>query len=468
MKKTKLFAVLLALTLAISCVLVACGRGEDDPPVPTKYTVTFNLNGATGTAPATQTIEDGKTATEPTAPTWTGYVFGGWYTDKDCTSANKWTFTTAVTSNITLYAKWTAEETNSATKYTVTFDLNGATGTAPATQTIEEGKTATAPADPTWTGYVFGGWYTDKDCTSAWTFTTAVTSNITLYAKWTAEEIDNPVTKFSVTFYAGTNGQFEDGSDTFTIEVAKDEEVDFDLVPAIEANEGYEFVNWYTDEECTTEWDYEAITSNLELYAGYIIQSECAITFDANNGTFPSNTTTEFTILNGEKISADLILEPTKFGYDFAGWYKDAEGNNKWEYDTDVVKKDMTLYAGWTKKNLAPAPEFKGINGKGISFNGTYKGIIDGEEAEIVCTPLKYDHDNLDENGNPTIITYGSIKWEGHVIEIVSIGAFTCIKIDGVKVNLSSVVTGHMHLDRDGYDTIKLKTDNAVEGMPMG
>lgn len=68
--------------------------------------------------------------------------------------------------------------------YTVTFDANGH-GTAPDAQTVESGKTAEKPKNPTADGYAFGGWYTDAKCTTVFDFGTAITEDITLYAKWT-------------------------------------------------------------------------------------------------------------------------------------------------------------------------------------------------------------------------------------------------------------------------------------------
>ncbi|MDO4808606.1 MAG: BspA family leucine-rich repeat surface protein [Eubacteriales bacterium] len=73
--------------------------------------------------------------------------------------------------------------------YTVTFDLNGATGTAPTTQKIKDGEKVTKPADPTADGYTFGGWYKEATCTNAWDFANdTVTANTTLYAKWKPED----------------------------------------------------------------------------------------------------------------------------------------------------------------------------------------------------------------------------------------------------------------------------------------
>ncbi len=69
----------------------------------TKYTVTFDSNG--GSAVASQTINSGSRATEPSEPTRNGYQFIGWYTSIG-TLGNKYNFNTAVTSDLTLYASW--------------------------------------------------------------------------------------------------------------------------------------------------------------------------------------------------------------------------------------------------------------------------------------------------------------------------------------------------------------------------
>ena len=74
-----------------------------------RCTVTFNANGH-GTAPAPQTNlwSNESKATQPTAPTESGYVFTGWYTDAQCTTP--WNFSTdVVPDNMTLYAGWDLE-----------------------------------------------------------------------------------------------------------------------------------------------------------------------------------------------------------------------------------------------------------------------------------------------------------------------------------------------------------------------
>lgn len=72
---------------------------------------------------------------------------------------------------------------NGITLHTVTFNSNGGSDVP---GQIRANAAATKPADPTRSGYVFAGWYTDEACTAAYNFTQPVTDNITLYAKWEA------------------------------------------------------------------------------------------------------------------------------------------------------------------------------------------------------------------------------------------------------------------------------------------
>lgn len=153
---------------------------------PEYHTVTFEYNyGSKGTYD-TVTVEHGKTVIRPTNPTRSGYTFSGWYTE--ASGGSKFDFSTAITSDFTLYAHWTSASsgsgdfTPSPTTYTVTFDSNG--GSAVPAQTVENGATATVPAEPTKEGYVFVGWYSDNTLENVYDFSTAVTANITLYAKW--------------------------------------------------------------------------------------------------------------------------------------------------------------------------------------------------------------------------------------------------------------------------------------------
>ena len=130
----------------------------------TKHTVTFK--DWNGTVLKTQSVYHTGAATAPANPTRTGYTFTGW--DKAFTN---------VTADLVVTAQY------SANTYTVTFkDWNG---TVLKTQQVQYGGAATAPANPTRTGYTFTGW--DKEFTN-------VTANLVVTAQYVQNEpVSTPV-----------------------------------------------------------------------------------------------------------------------------------------------------------------------------------------------------------------------------------------------------------------------------------
>lgn len=70
----------------------------------------------------------------------------------------------------------------------VKFDAQG--GSATGDQTPASGSTVAKPADPTRDGYTFAGWYTDKAYTKAYDFSSPVTADMTLYAKWVKNAVN--------------------------------------------------------------------------------------------------------------------------------------------------------------------------------------------------------------------------------------------------------------------------------------
>ena len=149
-----------------------------EPTIHWRCTATFDMQGH-GTAPAAQTVYSGvaNALTEPTAPTATGYDFGGWYGDAACTEA--FDFTAALDDNVTVYAKWTALEN------TIIFDLDDR-GSAISNQTVYSGNTVTEPNVQFDGTDGIEGWYTDAGRTLKYDFTTVVDHSFTLYAKWAA------------------------------------------------------------------------------------------------------------------------------------------------------------------------------------------------------------------------------------------------------------------------------------------
>ncbi len=224
--------------------------------VPTaKYQVTFESNG--GSAVASQTVEENATATQPADPTRDGYDFRGWYSDAALTTA--YDFSTPVTADITLYAKWT-QAPQAQDQYTVTFESNG--GSAVASQTVTSGATATEPADPTYANHGFDGWYTDAALTTAYDFSTPVTADTTLYAKW--HEVTASVVKgvSSDTVAPGENASYaitvtnnenvpisgvyvKDYLPEYTLYVSCD---NGGIYRGVDANaDGREYVTWFID-----------------------------------------------------------------------------------------------------------------------------------------------------------------------------------------------------------------------------
>lgn len=158
-------------------------------PTPTKYTVTYVFTGADApedaVLPSDANYEEGQTVTiADTATTKQPYYqFHGWNVPDGIIVENGQFEMPA--GNVVITGNWTYLPPAPILTFTVTFDANGH-GTAPAAQTdIEAGKTATDPGAISAEGYVFGGWYLEKECINAYNFDTEVYANITLYAKWT-------------------------------------------------------------------------------------------------------------------------------------------------------------------------------------------------------------------------------------------------------------------------------------------
>ena len=137
-----------------------------------QYTVKFVSEH--GDAPTSQNVKYNGTATDPGTLTEEGYTFDGWYADDNY--SKKFDFTKPITSNTTVYAKWTAKD------YEVSFITEH--GNAPTSQNVKYNGTAADPGKLSAEGYTFIGWYTDHTCTTEFKFSTPITGDTKVYAKW--------------------------------------------------------------------------------------------------------------------------------------------------------------------------------------------------------------------------------------------------------------------------------------------
>lgn len=213
------------------------------------YVIVLDQQGATVVGTTNVMVTYLEAMPSVTVPARTGYVFGGYYTDKngggwqyygsDGRSARIWDMTTGTT----LYAKWTPNMTR------VTFGKNGGTGgSSVAYPTYDQSLETINP--PSKTGYVFEGYWTttgaggvqyyNADGTGMRTWDRAVDS-ITLWAKWT-------VGKYALTLDPN-GGRVKDSVDP--VELPSKLQYDSQIYKSVyvPTRTGYVFAGWWTDAE---------------------------------------------------------------------------------------------------------------------------------------------------------------------------------------------------------------------------
>lgn len=308
----------------------------------TYYDVTFDPNYPQAVA-TTEEVESGDTVEAPTDPIREGYNFISWSTNAN--SEYVFDFANPITADLTLYAMWEAI-------YSLTYEFN-----AEGFETVVEHYGATEstvrPTDPTRTDFSFGGWFTDSLCTTAYTHGSKLTANVTLYAKWVR-------TAFNVTFDLNYSG-----STPIMIKAQVNSDVPN---PEIPTREGYVFTNWFTSPTEQTDeflFDFSPVSDNeTVVYAGW--NQLFTVTFALNYPDAPDPTTQ--IVENGSQFDEFV---PERTGYNFSGWFTDAECQNI--YAAESVNGNITLYAAWTD-----------INQPHDSFTVTYDLNYTGSEPVLV------------------------------------------------------------------------------------
>lgn len=234
----------------------------------TKYTVSYNANGGSGT-PSNQTKPQGTNLVlSSTKPTRSGYTFVNWNTKGDGTGKSYAPGATYSTdANLTLYAIWKTNASGGPVtkKYTIKFDANGGTGTTKEV-VCDYGSKCTLTGNAfTRDGYEFTGWNTKSDGNGVSYRDGAVVKDlssvdgsiVTLYAKWKANDVD--VEEHVITFI------HNDGTNRITVLAVDDN----DTIPfIIPDRDGYEFAGWYTDVDLTKKYDFTTkVKGDITLYA---------------------------------------------------------------------------------------------------------------------------------------------------------------------------------------------------------
>lgn len=289
-----------------------------------------------------------------TLPIKDGYTFNGWYKEPN--------FKTKVTSLKylkgtiqTIYAKWTP------IKYTIKYNLNGGKNASNIYSSYYVYSEDFSLPIPTKTGYLFKGWYLDSKLSNLAipfeedNITQIVNQgsnvNYNLYAKW------EPI-HYLIHFSQNNIQAFGEMED---IEVEYGQYI---VIPPLGFSVNIQEVKFSKWEDVSTGKTYnnKAKVSNLTTIDGDIVtlkaiwsypkSSVFSIKYNLNGGTKVNNPSS-YNVGTPEFV----LLEPTKTGYKFVGWfdsYTKASKNNPEEiWGNEVVtisgdnKSNYTLYAKW-------------------------------------------------------------------------------------------------------------------------
>lgn len=167
-----------------------------------------------------------------------------------------------------------------------------------------------------------------------------------------------------------------------------------------------------------------------------------------NNDPLPVQYTVKFDLNGGSGSIDDQVVNegktaakpavPTRGGYDFEGWFTQADGGKLWNFYLDTVNKDTTLYAHWAVQIF----DTEGLSYRAIEEDGTtvayaLKGIVEATGAALVV-PSEFDGlpvTRIDdyafyENANITSVTIS-----GNITEIGDSAFYNCEKLESVVLN---------------------------------
>ena len=243
--------------------------------------------------------------------------------------------------------------TTNVSKHTVTFDTCG--GSSVSSKRVADGGTMRAPSSKR-SGYHLVGWYRDPEYTMEFDFNSSINEDLTLYAKWEENDAqeknpedgttDEPstdtsvVSGYMVTFNC-KGGSYRGFEQYLVTSIASGKKVS-KITPT---RSGYDFAGWYTDEACTTAYDFNsAVNSSFTLYAKWT-EKTYVVKYDCQGGKIGEESTVTVSVNNNAKVENKT---PTKDGYIFLGWYTNLNGT-VFDFNTPITS-DVTLKAKWIPK----------------------------------------------------------------------------------------------------------------------
>lgn len=154
------------------------------------------------------------------------------------------------------------------------------------------------------------------------------------------------------------------GAENKTIKVRKDAKVE---KPENPVRENYNFDNWYSDSNCTVEYNFnDAVTADIEIFAKWLENANYFnVKFDLNYKDSVAATVQK--VKEGDK-AIKPAKNPERKGYKFDGWYNTTAGGGEYDFNA-AVTAEKTVYAKWTK-TVAAGKQLYVFEAEDVNLNG--------------------------------------------------------------------------------------------------
>ena len=154
------------------------------------------------------------------------------------------------------------------------------------------------------------------------------------------------------------------------------------IKPADPTRTGYTFAGWYKDATCLNAWDFttDKVTVDTTVYAKWTANNY-TVTLNSQGGSLVSNKSASYNSLITTPVA------PTRTGYTFGGWYKEATCSNAWNFTTDKVTANTTIYAKWILIQTGIPTGLKATSTSYSSINVNWS-IVTGASGYVIYRAL--------------------------------------------------------------------------------